>query len=192
GLRRGRAAGATSALARAAAFILVIVAATAGYGAWRAVRPAFGRFAAVPAEPAHAVDGIWGEWAKPAGGSEGTLLVNVAEAVRVGAAQVTSPAGQSASGNPFVRVQQLSVGDGDDRERGWPGASRRQWLYLHPPSSVSVEVAIPARERTWLQASLALNPAIWESETGDGVRFLATVTPVAPSESSAHTSTTMT
>jgi len=54
------------------------------------------------------------------------------------------------------------------------------------PASTPTPAAGPA------VASLALNPAIWESETGDGVRFLATVTPVAPSESSAHTSTTMT
>jgi hypothetical protein len=74
-------------------------------------------------------------------------------------------------------VRQFTVSDGDDRERGWPGTSRREWLYMHPPSSVSVEVAIPPHEQTWLQASVTLDPVVWESETGDGVRFVATVTP---------------
>src|SRR5207302_6855105 len=116
-------------------------------------------------------------WRTPAGATGSTLLVNVAEAARLGAAQVNSPAGSNA-GNLFLHVQQLSVGDGDDRERGWPGTSRRQWLYMHPPSSVSVEIAIPPHEQTWLQASLTLDPAVWQTDNGDGVRFLATVTPV--------------
>jgi hypothetical protein len=52
----------------------------------------------------------------------------------------------------------------------------RAWLYMHPPSSVSFELVLP--ERTAFQVGLGIEPAAWDTPTGDGVRFVAEVTPL--------------
>jgi hypothetical protein len=80
----------------------------------------------------------------------------------------------------FVDVRQLTVTD-PDASRGAAGTARREWLFMHPPATVSVDVAVPARRQVWLQAALTLDPAVWNAEVGDGVRFQATVRPVEPS-----------
>jgi hypothetical protein len=54
-----------------------------------------------------------------------------------------------------------------------------------------VDVAIPASRETWLQASLTLDPAVWNTEVGDGVRFVAVVTPLG-SDGQATTAATKT
>src|SRR5207249_7577652 len=45
-----------------------------------------------------------------------------------------------------------------------------QFLYLHPPSRASFVVDVPAG--AVFQAGLALDPRTWDTETGDGVRFV--------------------
>jgi hypothetical protein len=45
----------------------------------------------------------------------------------------------------------------------------RRWLYMHPPSAVSVRLRVP--HDAYFQAGLALDPQTWNSDTGDGVRF---------------------
>ena len=50
------------------------------------------------------------------------------------------------------------------------GRDERRWLYMHPPSQVSVQLVVPAH--AFLQTGLALDPASWGRELGDGVRFI--------------------
>jgi hypothetical protein len=154
----------------------VALAAALAYLSWREIRPAFGRFAPAPPEP-QVVDGIWSAPDLAARGAG--LVVNVAEAARTGHARVGSPYGPRLGPDEFVDVRQLTVTDTDDPERGVAGTSRRQWLYLHPPSNVGVDVAIPRRPQVWFQASLALDPAVWEAPVGDGVRFQVQVAPLS-------------
>ncbi|MGH2350595.1 MAG: hypothetical protein ACRDI2_14960, partial [Chloroflexota bacterium] len=184
--------GATSALAwslwrerrfspRFLAVAWLVLAVGIGYLTWRGLRPAFHHIAVPPAPAAHPVDGVWRASELPE--RSGGLLVNVAEAVRAGQARVSSPSGAGLGPDRFVDVRQLTVAD-QDRDRGAAGVSRRQWLYLHPPSAVSVDLALPAGRTVWLQAGLALDPAMWAAPAGDGVRFQASI---APLDAAGHT-----
>jgi hypothetical protein len=109
------------------------------------------------------------------------LLVNVAEAVGSGQARIASPSGAAIGRDKYVDVRQLTVVDAD-RGRGLAGASRRQWLYMHPPSSVSVDVALPAGREVWFNAALALDPEAWSAAAGNGVVFQAFVTRLSGTE----------
>jgi hypothetical protein len=147
-----------------------------GLGAlWRTVWPTVGVLAAAPPAAAKPTSNVWS--AGPLGPGEGALLVNVAEAVATGRAWITSPSGGSIGPTRHVDVRQLTVDDGDT-DRGPAAASRRQWLYVHPPSSVSLDVALPAGRTAWFQSSLSLDPAMWGADVGDGVRYLVTVAPL--------------
>ncbi len=150
-----------------------------GYACWRAARPVLGRFAALPV-PAPQTVGA-GAWAAQdlAGSHGGGLVVNVAEAARAGRALVSSPTGSVLGPDRYVDVRFLTVADVDVL-RGAAGTSTREWLYLHPPSSVAVDVVLPARRQLWFQTALALDPTVWTAPVGDGVRFRATVAPVTP------------
>lgn len=147
----------------------------------RGVRPAFGRFAGGAAPIAAPTAGVWRAAGLPSGA--GGLVVNLAAAVRAGQARLSSPSGATLGPQQFIDVRQLTVVDGD-ADRGAAGASRREWLYLHPPSSVSVDVAVPAGRTTWFQAALAIDPATWGAPTGDGVRFQVSIAPLEPPGSS--------
>ncbi|MGH2369890.1 MAG: hypothetical protein ACRDI2_17050, partial [Chloroflexota bacterium] len=159
----------------AAVAVWLLLAILPGYATWRGLWPMLGRFATGPVAAAHAIDGVWQGPGLHTGGAG--LLVNLAEAVRTGQAQVDSPSGASVGPDRYVDVRQLTITDADV-ERGLAGTSRRQWLYLHPPSTASVDVAVPAKRTVWFQASLALNPAIWSATAGDGVRFQVSVAPL--------------
>jgi hypothetical protein len=167
----------------------LLVAAVLGYATWRGVRPLAGWYvASAPALPAPD-RGVWRDPAPNYGGSR--LLVNVAEAVRGGTAQVESPTGTALGPGQFVDVRQLTVTDAD-AARGAAGTSRREWLFLHPPSSVAVDVALPPGAKVWFQAALSLDPQMWTAPTGDGVRYQVLVSPVGTNAldgaSAAHTS----
>ena len=151
-----------------------------GYGSWRGLRPAFGRFAVPPAPPAAPVDGVFGTSPPPPG--SGALLVNLAAAARNGQARVSSPSGPGLGPEQFVDVRYLTVVD-PDPDRGVAGTSRREWLYLHPPSEVAIDLAVPGGGPVWLQSLLALDPRAWDAPQGDGVRFVATVTPLSGGQS---------
>ena len=149
-----------------------ILATTAvAYLAWRGLRPAFGRFATPPAPSAQITDSTWhaGPNSSRANGP-GTMLVNVAEAVRTGQARISSPSGSEIGADRFVDVRQLTVPD-PDPDRGLAGTSRREELYLHPPSSAAVDLVVPTGREVWFQAALTLDPQTWTAPTGDGVRF---------------------
>ncbi len=143
---------------------------------WRGVRPAFAREATLAIPPAAPSGGVW-RAPDLARAGRGGLIVNVAEAVRTGAALVTSPSGAALGPDRFVDVRQLTVID-PDPGRGLAGVSRREWLYLHPPSSASVDMSLPAGREVWFQAALALDPQVWEAPAGDGVRFQVLVAPL--------------
>jgi hypothetical protein len=138
-----------------------------------AVRLGGAPLAAAPV-PARALDHV--ETAPPLGRFGSALLVNVAGAVRTGRAHVESPSG--AAPGTFVDVRYLTVADVDP-DRGPAGVSRREWLYVHPPSQVSTDVDLPPGRQVWFQAGLALDPAMWQAPTGDGVRFQALVSRLA-------------
>lgn len=172
------------------------------YLVWRGLRPALAGWAILPvptasscpggarqlqgsaatsrpvSEPQQCFEGsqpVDGVWQAPDLATRGAgLLVNVAEAVRTGQARVQSPTGPALGKDLYVDVRQLDVTD-EDQERGAAGTSRRQWLYLHPPSAVSVDLALPPQREVWLQAALTLDPAMWAAPLGDGVRFQALV-----------------
>lgn len=94
--------------------------------------------------------------------SDTRLLADVVERVRQGEAQVASPSG-SVLGT-FVDLRRLAIGQRD-----------RRWLYMHPPSSVSLSLRLPPAAA--FQTSLALDPGSWGLEGSDGVRFQLDVTP---------------
>jgi hypothetical protein len=151
----------------------------AGSLVWRGVRPMLGPAALLPLPTTDPTAGIWRASDLDGQGNARTgLVVNVGEAVRRGGATISSPSGSALGVDRFVDVRQLTVSDEDDPERGAAGTSRRQWLYLHPPSDVAVDVALPVGRRTWLQSALTLDPAIWRASTGDGVRFVVDVAPL--------------
>lgn len=64
---------------------------------------------------------------------------------------------------PFLELRRLRIGD-----------DARRWLYMHPPTQVSVRVRVP--RAAYLQAGLALDPQTWTREVGDGVRFVVEAT----------------
>ena len=176
--RSGRSGGRPLVLVAAAVGVLLVT-----YGCWRAARPMFGRFAALPIPPPQR-SAATGAWAAPdlSGPYGAGLVVNLAEAVRSGHAQISSPTGPTLGPDRYVDVRFLTIVDADPL-RGTAGASRRQWLYLHPPSSVSVDVTLPPRgqgRQLWLQAGIALDPGMWNAPLGDGVRFQVSVSPLAP------------
>lgn len=145
----------------------------------RGLAPAIpGAWTLAAARSAEARDGVWS--APHLGRHEGTLLVDIAQAVRAAQARIDSPTGATLGPGSFVDVRTLTITDEAEPNRGWTATSSREWLYEHPPSAVAVDLALPARRETWFEATIALDPAVWRSPTGDGMRFLVTVAPLAP------------
>ncbi len=84
--------------------------------------------------------------------------------------RIGSPSGSTIGPGQFVDVRFLAIRHaGPDAGAG--GWGRQQWLYLHPPSAVSIDVVLPQGRASWFQAGLALDPAVWDAPAGDGVRF---------------------
>jgi hypothetical protein len=165
---RLRALGAVPAFAGAGVVVVLLA-----YLVWRGMRPLLP--ANVPAPRSGTFDGaVW--HAAGSARPEWELLVNIAEAVRGGGAAVSSPTGAALGPDRFVDVRPLTITD-QDLERGFAGTSRREWLFLHPPSRVSVDVALPAGRQVWFQAALGMDPEMWNAPTGDGVRYRVTVAP---------------
>jgi hypothetical protein len=144
-----------------------------GAVAWRSVAPLLHRFAVPPPIMPLADGAAWGSaWRAPGlRAGEAALLVNVAEAVRSGRARVDSPGGGRLGADQHVDIRYQTVTDIDAPLRGAAATSRRQWLYLHPPAAVSVDVQVPTGRRVWFQTALALSPDAWLTDVGDGVRF---------------------
>jgi len=94
------------------------------------------------------------------------LAADLLELTRSGTAHLTSPGG--AQLGTFLDVRRVSI---SGRERAW--------LYMHPPSSASFELSLP--KRAAFQAGLGVDPGAWDSPAGDGLRFVAEVTPLGES-----------
>ena len=97
------------------------------------------------------------------GADDHRLFADLIHLTRIGQAQISSPSG--AQLGPFVDARRVAI-----------ARRERAWLYMHAPSSVSFEVLLP--ERAAFQAGLGVDPAAWDTPTGDGVRFVAEVTPL--------------
>jgi hypothetical protein len=102
------------------------------------------------------------------------LVLNVTDAVIAGQATVNAPTGPIPGPDRFLDVRNLSI-RAHDRPLRDAGSRSRRWLFTHPPTEVAVEFLVPADG--YFQTSLALDPQVWETEVGDGIRFVASVTP---------------
>jgi hypothetical protein len=100
--------------------------------------------------------------ARPAAlGSAGThrIVLDVASAVRAGAASATPTGPGRGLAPPFLDLRYLGI-----------GGEQRRWLYMHPPSSATVSLRVPPH--AYFQAGLGLDPRTWDAPVGDGVRFV--------------------
>src|SRR6185503_19802558 len=99
------------------------------------------------------------------------------------AAQLDSPAGNRLGPGAFLDLGWLQIGPPEPVASG-PGSAAasahggraRRWLYMHPPSQVSVRFRVPDAA-TYFQAGMALRPDAWGTDYGDGVRFVVAVAP---------------
>jgi hypothetical protein len=162
-------------LAGAVIFTLLVVAALAVRG----LAPLFQTVSELPVP--RAVGGIW-QGAGLTGNNDG-LLVNIAEAARTGQARIASPSGDVPGPDRFVDVRYLRVTDLDGlrNRRGQTATTSRQWLYMHPTSTVTLDVSLPPGRRALFQSALALDPVTVEQPVGDGVRFQASVARIGTS-----------
>ena len=60
------------------------------------------------------------------------------------------------------------------------GPRARRWLKVHPPAAVTIALTLPAN--AYFQTGIVLDPAMWAAPLGDGVRFIATITPAGGPE----------
>jgi hypothetical protein len=80
-----------------------------------------------------------------------------------GLVTTTTPAGVGRGlAPPFLDLSYLRL-----------GGEERRWLYMHPPSSVTVSLRVPPD--AYFQSGLGLNPQTWDTPLGDGVRFIVEV-----------------
>jgi hypothetical protein len=135
-----------------------------GSGAWGARRTAAALVLSLVPAVSCAYDAVrptLGAPVQPVPGQE-RIVADVIALTQQGQARIASPSG--AVLGPFVNVQKLFI-----------APRERRWLYMHPPSSVSLPVFLPPRAA--FQAGLALDPRTWEADGADGVRFIIEVTP---------------
>ena len=119
-------------------------------------------------------------WPPPKGQPQQRILVrNVIEDVLAEQATVQAPTGASLGPDRFLDVRHLSV-LAQDRPLRDVGPRARRWLKLHPPAAVSITLTLP--ENAYFQTGIVLDPAMWHAPLGDGVRFIATITPAAGPE----------
>ena len=102
------------------------------------------------------------------------LIDGIIDDVLAGRASVSSPSGAVLGADKFVDVRSLTV-QAQDRPLKDAGPSTRRWLFTHPPTQISVDLTVPSE--AYFQASLAMDPAMWNAPLGDGVRYQVTVTP---------------
>jgi hypothetical protein len=102
------------------------------------------------------------------------LVLDVVEAVRRGDALLQSPTGARLAPNAFLDAGWLDVRP--PLGRPVQVGTGRRWLYMHPPSRVAVRVRVPA-DGAVFQSGIAIRPDAWEVPEGDGVYFVAEVTP---------------
>ncbi|MDQ3701266.1 MAG: 6-pyruvoyl-tetrahydropterin synthase-related protein [Chloroflexota bacterium] len=152
----------------------LLVAATA-YGAWREIRAIAPSDVAPLTLPAVTTGDVW--HTPGPDDSRSRLLLNLSEALSTAPAPITAPTGGTigrAGTSEVIGRGQLTVTNGQDREIGIAGVSRREWLYASVPSSVSVDVALPPMNEGWFQALLAVDPVAWLDASGAQFRVQVT------------------
>lgn len=88
------------------------------------------------------------------------ITLDIASAVARSTAETRAPGGAGWGAlPPFLEVRHIQL-----------AGEARRWLYMHPPSAVSVRVHVPPH--AYFQAGLALDPQTWSTPVGDGVRFI--------------------
>jgi hypothetical protein len=88
------------------------------------------------------------------------LALDVTRSIADGQAQTVTPSGSGSSIlPPFLDVRYQDV-----------AGEVRRWLYMHPPSRASARLHVPPH--AYFQAGLALDPQTWQTDVGDGVRFV--------------------
>ena len=107
------------------------------------------------------------------------LVTNLIEDLLAGQATVHSPTGAALGPDRFLDVRYLAV-HAQDRPLRDVGPRARRWLKLHPPAAVTIALTLP--ENAYFQTGIVLDPAMWAAPLGDGVRFIATITPAAGPE----------
>lgn len=119
-------------------------------------------------------------WPPPTGQPQQRILVtNVIEDLLAERATVRSPTGTDLGPDRFLDVRYLSV-LAQDRPLRDVGPQARRWLKLHPPAAVTITLTLP--QNAYFQTGIVLDPAMWAAPLGDGVRFIATITPAAGPE----------
>ena len=119
-------------------------------------------------------------WPPPTGQPQQRILVTtVIEDLLAGRATVQAPTGAALGPDRFLDVRYLAV-LAQDRPLRDVGPQARRWLKLHPPAAVTITLTLP--ENAYLQTGIALDPAMWAAPLGDGVRFIATITPAGGPE----------
>ena len=119
-------------------------------------------------------------WPPPGDQPQQRILVsNVLEDLLAGQATVRAPTGTALGPDRFLDVRHLSV-LAQDRPPRDVGPRARRWLKMHPPAAVAINLTLP--ENAYLQTGIVLDPAMWQASLGDGVRFIATITPAGGPE----------
>jgi hypothetical protein len=139
-------------------------------GVWpaRACAAADGLGCAASEPPAR----VWGLLGGPV--AQERIVLDLVEAVNKGRAQLASPTGTDLGSDAFLDVGWLRLGEAEPGAGANVHAGReRRWLYMHPPSSASVQLQVPGD--AYFQAGMALRPASWSTDYGDGVRFVVEV-----------------
>ena len=107
------------------------------------------------------------------------VVVNLTDAALAGRAELRSPSGPALGPDRFLDVRALTVLPADRPQRD-AGPRTRRWLFAHPPAEIAVDLTVP--RGALFQTALAVDPAAWEGELGDGVRFLVGVRPEGGNE----------
>ena len=107
------------------------------------------------------------------------IVTTVIEDLLAGRATVQAPTGTALGPDRFLDVRYLTV-LAQDRPLRDVGPRARRWLKVHPPAAVTTALTLPAN--AYFQTGIVLDPAMWAAPLGDGVRFIATITPAGGAE----------
>lgn len=114
------------------------------------------------------------------GDAPNRIVIDVAEAVSSGQARLSSPTGSRLASDAFLNVgfMQIGLSDmvGEAIDTRAHGGRRRRWLFMHPPSRVTVTFAV-RESGTVFQSGVGLRPDAWLTDYGDGMVFTVEVTP---------------
>ena len=135
---------------------LVMASTLGGLGTWRATRMPGGTLS----------------WLDPV--LEARIVESLTDAVLEERAQVKSPTGAERGRGKYVDIKPLAIRAQDKPLRD-AGVIFRRLLFVHPPTTVTVDVDVPVTrngDHAYLQSAMAIDPEVWNAPLGDGVRFM--------------------